>query len=196
MFVNHKQDIAAIGGVLALALAFAPVSHAREQVDLKKVNRYAMAQEQEGVRVAVSWQVALHSDGEFLPLLVNVVNFGSGPANVELKNFRLVDEDGQVYMPASYEDVLNVHRDLSRDKRVMRSLDYGGLNTRSERLVESSFYPYGQRTQDSTTELITSSQMIDMVYFHVPKGAWKHKMTLEVEGIIDAPPFKIPFAIQ
>ena len=189
--MRHLKPFAAIA---VLTLMAAPSASARDRLD--KINRYAVALEQDGVEVAVSWKLALHSDGEFVPLIVRVVNTGKGTANVDLENFKLVDSEGDAYRAADYRDVLTVHRDLGRDKRMLRQLDYGGLNTGPQRFVPSAFYPHEQGTQDSTTELLTMSQMIDMVYFHVPKRMKGEKLTLVIDGIIDAPAFRLPFSID
>jgi hypothetical protein len=197
--VQRMKNLMRTSVVLAVALASVSLAGARPASagdKVKKINRYAVAQEQDGVRVAVSWELARHSDGKFLPLLVNVVNAGSGAAKVELKNFTLVDEEGDVYRAASYADVLSVHGDLGRDKRVMRQLEYGGLGTAPQRFVESSFYPHEQGVQDVSTELLTNTQMLDMVYFDVPARMRDKKLTLVVEGIIDAPAFRVPFVVK
>lgn len=183
-----------LASLVTLGLSAGGAAGAAEKV--KKTNRFAASQEQEGVTVSVSWELALHSDGKFVPLIVRVANAGSGPARADLKNFTLVDAEGDTYRAASYDDVVAVHRDLGRDKRMMRQLEYGGLDTGPQRFVESSYYPYEQGVADPTTELLTMTQMIDLVYFDVPERARKQKLTLVVEGIIDAPAFRIPFAID
>ncbi len=37
--------------------------------------------------------------------------------------------------------------------------------------------------------------MLDFVYFQVPRSVRSQKLTLVVEGIIDAPAFRIPFQL-
>lgn len=179
--------------ILALAVTFARAGDPK----VRKANRFAAYQEQEGVTLTVSWQIAMHSNGDFLPLFIAVSNEGKGAAEVDLANFSLKDEEGDTYRPASYKDVLSAVGQLGKDKRLVRDLDYAGLNTRATlRTTPSSFYPHEEAaTQDGTTELMTRSQMFDFVYFQIPDRVKHGKLTLVAEGIIDAPAFKVTFQI-
>ncbi len=164
--------------------------------DIGKINRYAWSEVKQGVRVAVSTELAIHTDGTYLPLLINVVNRGSGTALVDLGAMSLRDADGTTYRSVPYRVLLEDYRDLQRDKRLTRQLRYGGLFTHPERMIVSRFYPYEQGIQDPTTELLTQMQMIDIIYFEVPKEKRRGRLTLVAEGIIDAPAFRVPFQLR
>ncbi|MFN7971655.1 MAG: hypothetical protein U0166_04815 [Acidobacteriota bacterium] len=190
-FNLHKQL-----GLATVAIAIAALGGTRAQADAKieKLNRFTVSQEQEGVRLAASWQIAQHAKGPYVPILIGTVNQGETTAKVDLKNISLVDDEGKVYKAAGYKEVLKRNKDLARDKRLVRDLDFGGLFTGTARLIPSFFYPYEDGVVDPSTELLTMTQMMDLVYFEVPEREG-HKYTLVVEGVIDAPAFRLPVHI-
>lgn len=193
---NRKDDLRKGFGILVGTLAMALAIPVFAEVKIGKLNRFAVSQEQEGVRLSASWQLAQHAGGRYVPLLIGTVNQGKTTAKVELGNISLVDEQGKVYKAVGYPEVLKKNKDLPRDKRLARQLDFGNLFTGTARLIPSYFYPYEDGVVDSSTELLTMTQMLDLVYFDIPRSDRQgHKFTLVVEGVIDAPAFRLPVAI-
>ena len=118
---------------------------------------------------------------------------------VELSNFTLTDSKGNIYSPASYEDITTKYKFLLDDKNMLAEEPMVITGAFPDAAPESlAFYPVdgGGRLQGDAAELDNYTAFESSIYFPKPAAGYGGILTLTLRNPkIDAPinvNFKIP----
>lgn len=181
-------------GLLLLALSVAPARD--QQSEVTKLDRWTYKALHHGVQVVVSVRLlsVKHREYKYLPLPVSISNFSKSTVKIDLKNVEVEDEAGNVYPIAMPKEVRAEHGLMQYDRERTRALEFEGIDPSTARVVESRFYPVDEST-DTNVELYDNERMIDFLYFQDPQKRAPKKLTLRIEGLVDAPALVIPMEI-
>lgn len=184
--------------LLALLLATSMLGPARaSEAEPVKVNRYTTKVVFHDVHVLVGVRLLAvrHRPYRYLPIEISVSNQGKAAVHVDVSGFHLVDDEGHPYPVASYLEVRAEHRLIQYDKSRSTAFGFADLDQTEARIVESRFYPIQGETVDPRIELLKRERIVDLVYFQDEDGRDPKSLVLTIEGLIDAPPLRIPLDV-
>ena len=117
---------------------------------------------------------------------------------IKLDNFELADEHGNLYYPATYEQIQGQYKFLMDDKNMFAAepMSTGNLFDESAAL-DAPFYPVsgGGRLRANAVELEPWSYFIGAIYFEHPDPGLVGVMTLTLKGDGIDPPIAVRFEL-
>jgi len=117
---------------------------------------------------------------------------------VRLDNFELADDQGNLYYPATFEQVQGQYKFLMDDKNMFAAepMETGNLFDSSTSL-DAPFYPVsgGGRLHANAVELEPWSYFMSAIYFEHPDPGLAGIMTLTVKGDAINPPISVRFEL-
>ena len=160
-----------------------------------------------------SWPATWRAKDNYFPLFVAVgrtsekhkkgessadKKAGRASMIIKLDNFELADEQGNLYYPATYEQIQGQYKFLMDDKSMFAAepMETGNLFNESTSLG-APFYPVdgGGRLRATAVELEPWSYFISAIYFEHPDPGLAGVMTLTLKGDTIDPPVNVRFEV-
>ncbi|MFN7974413.1 MAG: hypothetical protein U0166_19025 [Acidobacteriota bacterium] len=183
---------------LLVSLVARPVTASdKEPTEISKVDRWTTKADFHGIVVLVGVRLLTvkHRPYSYIPLQLSVSNYGKTSLKLDVKAFKLKDEDGHEFPVATWDEIRKEHKLLQYDKERSRAFGFDDLDQTPATVVRSRFYPVQGEPVDPNIELLTSERIVDLIYFRNDEKISLTKLTLTIEGMIDAPGLRIPLEI-
>jgi hypothetical protein len=204
--------VAAQGTPPAAAAASAPAASAAKTSE--EFSAYTYKEQSGEITVLVySWPANWRAMDNFFPVFVAVGRTsekhkkGETPAEkkddrasmiIDLDNFELTDAQGNLYHPATYEQIQAQYKFLMSDKSMIAAepMVTGNLFNESA-FLGAPFYPVsgGGRLRANAVELEPWSYFMSAIYFQRPDSGLGGVMTLTLKGDKIDPPINVRFEL-